>query len=146
MGAWGTQPFDNDDAADFAGELRDAVDADAVGGICEGACHRILTDSPLELGQVAEAIAAAVIVGVAAGADEALVRTPYGPGPHAGELLATLPAVRLAALVSLASAALDRALDPRDNEWFDEWLDSGELDEVQAVLEPVRGALGRPFR
>lgn len=105
MGAWGPQPFDNDDAADFAGELRDAGEADAVGGICEDACRRILTDSALELGQVAEAIAATVVVGVATAADEALVRAPYGPGPPRRRAAGTLPAVRGVSQVRCGAAA-----------------------------------------
>jgi hypothetical protein len=38
----------------------------------------------------------------------------------------------------LAGRALDRLLDPADNEWHDLWVQSNGLDEVTAELEPFR--------
>lgn len=143
MGAWGTDPFDNDDAADFSASVRGTAGAEALADSCATTCSAVLTEDGVELGTAAEAIAAAVVVGVAAGADDALVSSPYGPGAGACRLLAQLPAAQFGALRALAATALDRIFDERDNEWYDEWQDSGELDDIRSVLEPVRAALRR---
>jgi hypothetical protein len=142
MGAWGTGPFDNDDAADFSAELRDVADADEANEVCSRAFQRVSTASYPEISEVSEAIAAAVVVAVAAGGDADLLATPYGPGTRASGLLAQWPAEQFGLLKALASAALDRILDPGgENEWVELWQESGNLDEAQTALEPLRAAL-----
>ena len=142
MGFWGKGPFDNDDAADFSAELRDVPTADEVGEICATSFRVVQDASYLEPVDAAEAIAAAVVVAVAVGADELLLSTPYGPGTRASGLLTLWPAAQLEALKFSAFAALQRTLDDeRDNEWIDGWQEAGELDEARAALEPLRSAL-----
>lgn len=142
MGAWGTGPFDNDDAADFSAELRDVADADEANEVCSTAFNRVSTASYPEISEVSEAIVAAVVVAVAAGGDADLLATPYGPGTRASGLLAKWPAAQFGLLKALASAALNRISNPEgDNEWTELWQESGNLDEAQAALEPIRAAL-----
>lgn len=142
MGAWGTGPFDNDDAADFSAELREVADADEANEVCSRAFRRVSTAGYPEVSEVSEAIAAAVVVAVAAGGNAELLVTPYGPGTRASGLLAQWPTAQFGLLKALASAALDRILDPEgENEWTELWQESGNLDEAQAALEPVRAAL-----
>ena len=63
MGTWGSAPFENDDAADWVGELYDGGGFDT----CRSAFRAALTDNYLEMYVGAAAIAAAEIIAAAVG-------------------------------------------------------------------------------
>lgn len=71
MGAWGTGPFDNDDADDFAGELLDCDDLTPARAALSATMD---TDDWLEIPEGARAVAAAVVV--AAGFDGDVAGVP----------------------------------------------------------------------
>lgn len=134
MGTWGAAPFDNDDALDLLGDLEEADD-DAFLDALRDALAQVDTDGYLECPEVSEAVAAACLVAA---------RLPDGPQPEDGTATALLSArpfdvddpMRASALT-----ALDRALEPGDNEWYELWEDADALDEVAAALAPYRSAL-----
>jgi hypothetical protein len=133
MGSWGPGPFDNDDALDFVGNLREATPADIR--------HRFLsvldvvrTDQGLEAAEVNVAMAAAGLVAVRNGA-------PPPEEAAIGEWLEHAPMNADGELCRLALKAVDRAFEPADNEWYDLWAEADSLDMVQTAFAPYREAL-----
>ena len=137
MGTWGSGPFENDDAADFADELDDADPAQRE-VLIRGALQRAVdVDEYLEADDAARAVAAAAVV--------AATRTPGMPvdddadGP---EFLLTGDLNPLPEdLAGLARQALDRVA-AEDSEWREAWEESDALDEAVAALDEVRSGLG----
>src|SRR3979490_726956 len=101
MGAWGTGPFDNDEAADFAGGLDDLGGAARADAVREALTRAAEQAEFLDADDAAVAVAAAALVAAQCpGGDE--VDSVHGPR----ESLPQLPDdVR-----SLAAVALDRVL------------------------------------
>ncbi|WP_232667157.1 DUF4259 domain-containing protein [Pseudonocardia sp. TRM90224] len=135
MGTWGTGSFDNDNAADFAGDLDDATAADRPALLREALDNAASADH-LDSYEADLAIAAAAIVAA---------QLPDGPRPNpnygpnfvaAGEPVAVDPD-----LFALARAALTRILDDEENEWLELWQESGDADAAIAVVEALRNAL-----
>jgi hypothetical protein len=134
MGAWGCGPFDNDTADDFLAEL---VRTD---------------DTPAHLRKVLSRVADApgrvdAVDGDRAAAAAALVAIRFAGLEMDPELADDLGAHMFDCaedLAALAGRALDRLLDPADNEWHDLWVRSNGLDEVAEELEPFRRAVARP--
>lgn len=134
MGTWGLGPFDNDMAADWAGDLDDAPANERPTLIRDALTAAIDADEYLEGDEAASAIAAAAVVAA---------KQPGGPeldhnyGPNAD----TVSALRLEPdLRALAARALARALDEA-SEWRELWEESGQYDEARSALEPVISAL-----
>ncbi len=136
MGTWGSGPFENDDAADFADDLDDADPAEREVLIRAALQRAVDAEDYLEVGDAARAVAAAAVVGA--------TRTPGMPmdddqdGP---EFLQTgdLPPLP-DDLVELAREALDRVAAD-DSEWRELWEESDALGEAVAVLDEVRTGL-----
>jgi len=135
VGAWGTGPFQNDQATDFVLDLRDLGTAGAVAAAIDGALNAVTTASGyIHVPEMDAAVAAAALVGRIAG----------GPDPGSAavtELLGALtldapPTLRLSAL-----AALERAFEPVDNEWYDVWAEQYSIATLRAELLPYRHAL-----
>jgi hypothetical protein len=130
VGTWGTGPFDNDDAADFAADLEDSQAGDPVRVVT-----RVLTDTMaardyLEADLGAEAVAAAALLAAQCPGGD-----PIGPeGPH-GEL-PTFPDT----LRPLAVRALDRVLAD-DSELTELWAESDESDGWRSGILRLRGVL-----
>ena len=137
MGTWDCGPFDNDDAADFAGDLGDMTDSasvvtmlgDALRGVTAGKGY-------IEAPEMSRALAAAAVV--------ALFAQTTLPTPSALEQ-SWLDSVRVTPsdlLRSQAGQALARAFQPENNEWHELWTEAGLIDEVQTALAPYAAALG----
>lgn len=170
MGAWGTGPFDNDDALDFFLDIEDAPSdriAMRVRGALEVAADE---DAYLEERAAGEAIAAAAVVASwrpAARAATASEVATFGPdagldaGPGAGsarfgagsgldlagnprvsQWLASHRAGLVAADTELALRALDRVSGAR-SEWRELWADAGHADEAQATVRAIHESLER---
>lgn len=137
MGAWDTGAFDNDDAADFAGDLNDAAPADRPGLIREALEAAADNDDYLEASTANAAIAAAAIV-ASLQPDGPEVDSVYGP-----EFLTDGEGIDLPDdLVELSLRAIARILS-EESEWRDLWEESESLDEAIGALEPIRAALNR---
>ena len=117
MGAWGTGPFDNDEAADFAGGLDDLSEDKRADAVREALTRAVEEADYLDGDDAAVAVAAAALVAAQCpGGDE--VDSVYGPK----ESLPQLPDD----LRSLAAVALDRVL-----------ADDSELKELWEEAESV---------
>lgn len=142
MGAWAAGPFDNDDAAAWAGELDDAEPAERPEMIRAALVEAADEDDYLKVSVAEVAIAAAaVLAATQPGGPE--FDSSFAPGfLLTGEpaVLSGPPAV-LDELVPLALRALDRVVAD-ESEWHDLWQDSGDLDAAITALAPVREALG----
>lgn len=134
MGAWGEGPFDNDDAADLLAELSAATSTE-MADVLQIAITRVLdTEGYLQAPDVSRAVAAAAIV--------AVLMDPTLPLPAEGG--SQLPAGSSRADLQFAreaKAVVDRALDPRDNEWLELWADAGLAENVRTSLGPYVAAL-----
>ncbi|ONI84314.1 hypothetical protein ALI144C_14115 [Actinosynnema sp. ALI-1.44] len=137
MGAWGTGAFDNDDAADFAGDLNDAAPGERPDLIREALEAAADNDAYLEVPEASAAIAAAAVVAsqLPGGPD---VDSVYGP-----EFLTDGDGVDLPEeFAELALRAITRILSD-ESEWRDLWEEAESLDEAIGALEPIRAALSR---
>jgi hypothetical protein len=137
MGAWGSGPFDNDDAADFAGDLAELTEAASVVVVLGDALLAVTGgEGYIEAPEMGRAVAAAAIV--------AILARPSLPMPSALDQ-SWLDSVRVAPselLRTEADAALTRAFQPENNEWHELWADAGLVDEVRGTLAPYASALG----
>jgi len=128
MGAWGSGPFDNDDAADWAYQLTDDADEAVVGA----ALAAVVGDSSPDAPTASCAIAAAEVVAAGLGR----------PHPELPDEVADWVAARRdrpwAGLVPSALAALDRVAS--DSELSELWGDAEdaawgeEVDDLRARL------------
>lgn len=137
MGAWDTGAFDNDDAADFAGDLNDAAPADRPDLIREALEAAADNEDYLEAPEANAAIAAAAIV-ASQQPDGPEVDSAYGPDFLIDGGSIDLPDE----FVELALRAIARILSD-ESEWRDLWDEAESLDEAIAALEPIRAALNR---
>jgi hypothetical protein len=133
MGSWGPGPFDNDDALDFVGDLSRGTPLDIRERIIS-ILDAVRTDQGLEIQEVNVALAAAGLLAIRNGAPEPdetavtewLLHAPMYPDPE---------------LCQRAIWAVDRALDPASNEWYELWEEADSLDLVVTALKPYRAAL-----
>ncbi|MBJ7472676.1 MAG: DUF4259 domain-containing protein [Solirubrobacteraceae bacterium] len=134
MGAWGIEPFDNDDAMDFLGTLEDSSDAAAM---LATALDLDPAVDELDAPDAAEALAAAAVVAVLKTGE-----TVDGVPENETGRIAALPVSPTVAaeLASAAQAALDRMVQP-DSELLALWDEVGEAEEWKATLLPIRAAL-----
>ncbi len=132
MGTWDVGPFDNDNAADWCGELQDAEPGQRP-AIITGALRQAAGEEGyLECPEAAEAIAAAAVVAAALPGAE-IVNSAYAPNFLSNPAQLELPATTLA----LAIAALDRIIGEH-SEWRDLWVDSDSEPEALAVITSLR--------
>ena len=129
MGAWGSGPFENDDAADWAWELEEAQDDGVLRAALEAA---IRERGYLDIREGANAVAAAAVTASAL------------EGDHAGlsdEVISYLDRVGRpdAGLVELARRALDRvAKDGELAELWDETDDPSWRQGLAALQQRLR--------
>jgi hypothetical protein len=135
MGAWGAGPFENDDALDFLGDLREATPTEIAEQIAAAISAVLAPEDPyVDAGAMSIAVAAASLIAVRAGA-------PAPPDPAVSEWLEAAAFGASDEMRAQAKALFDRALDPTDNEWFDLWVESDAIDEARAAVEPYRAAV-----
>jgi hypothetical protein len=131
MGAWGTGPFDNDEAADFAGGLDDLSEDKRADAVWEALTRAVEEADYLDGDDAAVAVAAAALVAAQCpGGDE--VDSVYGPK----ESLPQLPDD----LRSLAAVALDRVLAD-DSELKDLWEEAGNAEQWHEDIARLHQAL-----
>ncbi len=133
MGAWGTGTFDNDDAADWAYELGDALDLSPAR---QALAATMDSDGYLEIPEGACAVAAAAVV--AATFDGDLKGLPE----EVGEWVDDHPGTASRGDARLAVDALERVLS-EDSELRDLWGDAPEGAEWAKGLEKLCRRLAR---
>jgi hypothetical protein len=136
MGTWGIGPFENDSAADWCGDLRDADPADRV-GLLRQALHDAAGEAGfLDSREGSRAIAAASVI---------VSQLPGGVPPtssYAPDFLVDGGRLDIPAeLPALAIQALDRVL-AADSEWFELWGESNDPEAAYAVVRDLRARLG----
>jgi hypothetical protein len=134
MGTWGTGPFDNDTAADWAGDFEEADVAARPAMIRDALAAAADAEDYLDADDAMAALAAAALVSAA---------QPNGPQPddNYGPDAAALEGLVLDdGLRALADRAVTRVLGA-DSEWRELWEDAGEFDEARTVLGPILSAL-----
>lgn len=136
MGATGTGPFENDDALDFLDALEDAEPNERRAKVEHAMGRVVRSRAYIEAPEMAEAIAAAVVV--AASDDfESAIREPYLPRWIEDE-----PIEVDEGLEDLATKALHRALRPEDNEWWELWDEASATDDITERLSRYLETLG----
>lgn len=118
MGAWGMGPFDNDMAADFAGDLDELSESDRVVAIREALTEAAAATDYLDADAGSIAVAAAALVAAQRPSGEP-VDSAYGPQEPIPPLSDDLRA--------LAGEALTRVLDD-DSELAEVWDESGDTE------------------
>jgi hypothetical protein len=129
MGSWGSGPFDNDDAADWAWSLEDSADDAVLRAALRGGADTVKPDASTS--QVAIAAVAVVAAARSGGADQL---------PE--EVAAWLDAHRdlpWSDLAELARAALANVA--KDSELLDLWAESDDAETWRADLEELRSRL-----
>ncbi|GAA0462339.1 hypothetical protein Aca07nite_25230 [Actinoplanes capillaceus] len=133
MGAWDFGPFDNDDAADWSGDLHEAAPGERA-ALIRATLEEVLHEGEyLEVDSGSHAVAAAAVIASLLPGGTALT-TPYAPDflTEGGTL--DLPGD----LPALALRALDRVAGD-DSEWAELWEDG--LPKALAALQPIREVL-----
>lgn len=131
MGAWGTRPFDNDDAADFAASLDDLEPQDKPGFIRETLAEAANETDYLERDAGGAAVAAAALV-AAQQPDGDPVDSVYGPKQTIPDLPEDFR--------QLALQALTRVLAD-DSELNELWSDSPDGETWYTTIAQLTEAL-----
>jgi hypothetical protein len=131
VGTWSTGPFDNDAAADFAGDLDDASPGERE-ALVRGVLTRVVRATGYP-GEAPEAVAAAALIAAQCPGGEP-VDTVYGPEQP-------LPAFPYD-LRDLAAQALDRVL--ADEWWSETWIDPTDARQWLALVKALRDVLAPP--
>ncbi|HKA67996.1 MAG TPA: DUF4259 domain-containing protein [Actinomycetes bacterium] len=138
MGAWGTGPFDNDDALDLFLEIEDAGPAEAAQRL-RAALQVVAAedDSYLEAPAANEAVAAAAVVAFSYSHSD-----PTGNPRVARWLTERAPALGPDD-GALAAKALERVCGEH-SEWLELWSEAGLGQQARAVAEQLALALQSP--
>jgi len=136
MGAAGTGPFENDDALDFLDALEEAGPDERRAQVERAMGRVVRSDGYIEAPEMAEAIAAAVVV-AACDDPESVASERYVPRWVEEE-----PFEVDEPLEDLATAALHRALRPDDNEWWELWDEARATDDITQRLSRYLETLG----
>jgi uncharacterized protein DUF4259 len=128
MGAWGTGPFDNDDAADWCGTFNEIHPDDRAEFLRETLTEVATWDGVLELPDGAAAVAAAAIIVSLMPSGEPIT-SAYAPDfLREGGTVELTPADR-----RLAVRALDRVVGDK-SEWREEWAEGGGPDDANPAF------------
>ena len=134
MGTWGFGPFDNDTAADWAGDLDEAAPSARPALIRDALTSVVKATDYLDGDDAMSAIAAAAVV-AATRPGGPQVDTSYGPD---ADTIASLDLDDQ--LSTLAAQALARVMD-EESEWRELWEEAGEFDDARRVLDGILAAL-----
>ena len=136
MGAFGAGVFENDDALDFVGDLKD-LSADRRGHAILAALDAVvLSQDYIEAPTMCEAIAAAGAVGVALNP----VAAQGEPSRPSWLDSSAVPVTE--ELIEKSRQVLRRAVRVRDNEWWELWDEAGLSAEAVAASQRALAWLG----
>ena len=131
MGAWGTGPFDNDDAADFAASLDDLDPADKPEAIREALAEAAEEDDYLERDAGGAAVAAAALV-AAQQPDGDQIDSVYGPKQGIPDLPEDFRQLAITALTRVVA---------NDSELNELWTDSPDGETWFAMVTQLTEVL-----
>jgi Domain of unknown function (DUF4259) len=134
MGAWGSDSFENDDAADWIGDFCDDPNAEQISAALS-AVAEMDGGEYVEAPECSVAIAAAEVVAALSGAPNA------GLPDYAKQCVSGLNIGADPALVALALKAIARLKS--DSELKELWDESGEPDEWYSAVENLEQRLRR---
>ncbi len=132
MGAWGTGPFDNDDAADWSAELEEAGDPLAF----VGETFAVVESSE----EYVESPDAACAIAAAAWLASGLPGTPVAPSGYAPDVPPPIDRTAIDPLLDRAVVVLQRVLG-EESEWRELW-DEVENTEAPAVVTALAEFIG----
>ena len=135
MGVWGVGAFDNDDAADWGGDLSDGGSAETVRSALEAAA-RCSPDEYLEVGEGTHALAAGEVVAAAGGRPTR--SDAYSEAPLAWA--ARHPEVGTPDFARLALAAIER-IRAGESELPELWDEPESTAGWEAAVEELRARL-----
>ncbi|WP_194291312.1 DUF4259 domain-containing protein [Cumulibacter manganitolerans] len=132
MGAWGTGPFENDDALDLIGEINDS-DPDAVAELLSEILS--VPDPKDDLDEVdgTEAYAAAALLAAK------LERLEIS-SPDVLDAVSKIPTDVVGALLPGARTMLTRILG-ENSEFAELWIESGRLEKIRGEIGKIQRAL-----
>lgn len=132
MSAWGTGPFDNDDALDLIGEINDS-EPDAVAELLSDILS--VPDAGEEMDEVegTEAYAAAALLAAKLGRLEV-------SSPDILDALEKIPTDSVGVLLPDARAMLTRILGD-GSEFAELWIESGRLEKIRGEIGKIKQAL-----
>ncbi|MFF4343876.1 DUF4259 domain-containing protein [Kitasatospora sp. NPDC001540] len=133
MGTWSTGPFDNDTAADFAGDLDEAAPEQRAALLRTALTRALHAPDGLDGSDGARAVAAAALVAAQCPGGEP-VTTVYGPDHPLPPLLALRP---------LAARAVRRVLGP-DSDLTEGWFRYADFLARRDGLERLHAVLREP--
>ena len=132
MGAWGTGPFENDDALDLVGEINDS-EPDAVAELLTDILSVPEPDEDIDEVDGTEAYAAAALL--AAKLDRIEVSSP-----DIVDAVSKIPTEVVGALLPNARMMLTRILGA-NSEFAELWIESGRLEKIRGELGKIQRAL-----
>ncbi|WP_034261534.1 DUF4259 domain-containing protein [Actinospica robiniae] len=136
MGTWDVEPFDNDDAADFADDLDDVPESERPEMIRAALVAAIDNDGYLDYDEGAHAVAAAALVAAGVPGNEGLSPRHHGPK----QPIPALPKD----FVDLAIRAVDRVMADK-SELRELWEEgSGGEGPWHSSMHRLRAALADP--
>jgi hypothetical protein len=130
VGAWGTGPYENDDAADLLLELA-AMPADRRSDRFRAALT--LPESYLDISDASQAVGAAALIAAASG-------MPTDAPQDALQLIQSGTIPESSMFHELARSALSR-VEGAGSEWSELWDDAGLLVEATSTLDRIRAHL-----
>lgn len=132
MGAWGTGPFENDDALDLIGEINESEPDDVVELLSD-----ILTvpepDDDLDEVEGTEAYAAAALLA-------AKLERLEVSSPDILDAVSKIPTDVVGALLPDARTMLTRILG-ENSEFAELWIESGRLEKIRGEIGKIQRAL-----
>ncbi|MFV0535097.1 MAG: DUF4259 domain-containing protein [Cumulibacter sp.] len=132
MSAWGTGPFENDDALDLVGEINDS-EPDAVAELLSDILSVPESGDELDEVEGTEAYAAAALLAAKLG------RLEFS-SPDVLDALAKIPTDSVGALLPDARTMLIRILG-EGSEFAELWIESGRLEKIRGEIGKIQRAL-----
>lgn len=132
MSAWGTGPFENDDALDLVGEINDS-EPDAVAELLTDILSVPDTDEELDEVEGTEAYAAAALLA-------AKLERLEVSSPDVLDAVSKIPTEVVGALLPDARSMLTRILGT-NSEFAELWIESGRLEKIRGEIGKIQRAL-----
>lgn len=133
MSAWGTGPFENDDAMDLVSEIAES-DPDAIRELLTDVLEPPDDDDDLDEVEGFEAFAVSALL--AAAIDRYQVDSP-----EVLDAIAKIPSDAVGSLIPNARTLLIRLLDTDKSEFAEMWHESGRMEKVRGEVSKVQRAL-----
>lgn len=132
MSAWGTGPFENDDAIDLVNEVAES-EPDAIRELLTDVLEIPDEDEDLDEVDGYEIYAACALLAAAVGRYET-------SSPEVIDAVAKIPTDSVGALIPNARTMLQRVLGPK-SEFAEMWHESGRTEKIRGEVAKIQKAL-----